>query len=75
MRLLEKTQLGGISLKNRTVMAAMIRARTDTNGLMGDMTIEYYTQRSGAGLLFTESIRISEDTTGSLLTPGIFTQQ
>jgi 2,4-dienoyl-CoA reductase-like NADH-dependent reductase (Old Yellow Enzyme family) len=31
-------------------MAAMIRARTDTNGLMRNMTIEYYTQRSGAGL-------------------------
>lgn len=75
MRLLEKTQLGGVSLKNRMVMAAMTRGRTDTNGLVGDMTIEYYTQRSGAGLLFTESIRISEDATGSPLTPGIFTQQ
>ncbi len=56
-------------------MAAMTRGRTDINGLVGDMTVEYYTQRAGAGLLFTESIRISEEATGSPLTPGIFTDQ
>lgn len=73
MKLLEKTQLGGISLKNSMAMAAMTRGRTDSNGLVGDMTIEYYAQRASAGLLFTESIRISEEATGSPLTPGIFT--
>lgn len=56
-------------------MAAMTRGRTDNNGLVGDMTIAYYAQRAGAGLLFTESIRISEEATGSPLTPGIFTDQ
>lgn len=75
MKLLEKIQLGNVSLKNRIAMAAMTRGRTDINGLVGDMTIEYYTQRAGAGLLFTESIRISEEATGSPLTPGIFTDQ
>lgn len=75
MKLLEKTQLGDISLKNRMVMAAMTRGRTDMDGLVGDMTVEYYTQRAGAGLLLTESIRISEEATGSPLTPGIFTEK
>lgn len=75
MKLLEKTQLGNISLKNRMAMAAMTRGRTDINGLVGDTTVEYYTQRAGAGLLFTEAIRISEEATGSPLTPGIFTDQ
>jgi len=75
MNLLEKTQLGGVSLKNRMAMAAMTRGRTDVNGLVGDMTIEYYSQRAGAGLLFSEAIRISEEATGSPLTPGIFTGQ
>lgn len=56
-------------------MAAMTRGRTDINGLVGDMTAEYYAQRAGAGLLFTESIRISEEATGSPLTPGIFTDE
>lgn len=75
MKLLEKTQLGNVNLKNRMAMAAMTRGRTDINGLVGDMTVEYYTQRADAGLLFTEAIRISEEATGSPLTPGIFTSQ
>lgn len=73
MKLLEKIQLGDISLKNRMAMAAMTRGRSDLNGLVGDMTVDYYAQRASAGLLFTESIRISEEATGSPLTPGIFT--
>ncbi len=56
-------------------MAAMTRGRTDSNGLVGDMTVEYYAQRASAGLLFSEAIRISEEATGSPLTPGIFTDQ
>ncbi|MGM8361251.1 alkene reductase [Flavobacterium sp. ARAG 55.4] len=75
MKLFEKTYLGNVSLKNRMVMAAMTRGRTDINGLVGNMTVEYYTQRASAGMLLTESIRISEEATGSPLTPGIFTNQ
>lgn len=73
MKLLEQTQLGNVSLKNRIVMAAMTRGRADIHGLVGDMAIAYYTQRANAGLLLTEAIRISEEATGSPLTPGIFT--
>ncbi|OOQ59739.1 alkene reductase [Mucilaginibacter pedocola] len=75
MKLLEKTQLGGMSLKNRIAIAAMTRGRADSNGLVGDMTVEYYAQRASAGLLFSEAIRISEEATGSPLTPGIFTDE
>jgi N-ethylmaleimide reductase len=75
MKLLEKAFLGDIRLKNRIVMAAMTRGRADINGLVGDMTVEYYSQRASAGLLFSEAIRISEDATGSPSTPGIFTAQ
>ena len=75
MKLLEKVQLGGVNLKNRMAMAAMTRGRVDINGVVGDMTVEYYTQRAGAGFMLTESIRISEDATGSPLTPGIFTSE
>jgi len=75
MKLLEKVQLGDVVLKNRIAMAAMTRGRTEINGLVGDMTIEYYAQRASAGLLFTEAIRVSEEATGSPLTPGIFTDQ
>lgn len=73
MKLLEKTQFGKLTLKNKMAMAAMTRSRADINGIVGDMTVEYYTQRAGAGLMFTEAIRISEEATGSPLTPGIYT--
>lgn len=75
MKLLEKIQLGNVSLKNRMAMAAMTRGRSDINGLVGDMTATYYAQRAGTGLMFSEAIRISEEATGSPLTPGIFTNQ
>lgn len=74
MKLLEKIQLGDVSLKNRMAMAAMTRGRADINGLVGDMTVAYYAQRASAGLLLTEAIRISEEATGSPRTPGIFTE-
>jgi len=75
MKLLEEIQLGNLSLKNRMVMSAMTRSRADINGVVGDMTVQYYTQRAGAGLMFTEAINISEDATGSPFTPGIYTNE
>ena len=75
MKLLDKVQLGNLTLKNKMVMSAMTRSRADNNGIVGDMTVEYYTQRTSSGLMFTEAIRISEDATGSPLTPGIYTQE
>ena len=56
-------------------MAAMTRSRADLNGVAGNLTVEYYTQRASAGLILTEGINISEDATGSPLTPGIYTQE
>ncbi|MFD0764406.1 hypothetical protein ACFQZI_06050 [Mucilaginibacter lutimaris] len=75
MKLLEKTQLGKLILKNSMIMSAMTRSRADVNGIVGDMTVEYYSQRASAGLIFTEAIRISEEATGSPLTPGIYTNE
>jgi N-ethylmaleimide reductase len=72
MKLLEKTQLGNLALKNKMAMSAMTRSRADQNGIVGDMTVQYYTQRVSAGLIFTEAIRISPQATGSPLTPGIY---
>jgi len=75
MQLLHKFQLGNLSLKNRMVMSSMTRSRADINGVVGDMTVQYYSQRVSAGLIFTEAIRISEEATGSPFTPGIYTQE
>ena len=75
MKLLEKFELAGLKLKNKMAMSAMTRSRADINGVISDMTVEYYTQRVSAGLIFTEAIRISEEATGSPFTPGIFTDE
>lgn len=56
-------------------MSAMTRSRADHNGIVGDLTVQYYTQGVSAGLIFTEAIRISEEATGSPLTPGIYTNE
>lgn len=74
MKLLEQVQLGHLTLKNRMVMAAMTRSRADVNGIIGDMTVEYYAQRAGAGLILTEAVNISEQALGSPFTPGLFTE-
>lgn len=74
MKLLETVKLGKQTLKNRMVMSAMTRSRADTEGIVGDITREYYTQRAGAGLILSEGINISKDALGSPLTPGLFTQ-
>jgi len=73
MKLLEPVQLGKFNLKNKMVMAAMTRSRADVNGIIGDLTVEYYTQRANAGLILTEGINISEQALGSPFTPGLFT--
>lgn len=75
MKLFEEVNLGVLTLKNRMVMAAMTRSRADVNGVIGDLTVEYYVQRASAGLILTEAINISPDALGSPLTPGLFTQQ
>ncbi|WP_342332863.1 alkene reductase [Pedobacter sp. FW305-3-2-15-E-R2A2] len=75
MKLLEKIQLGNLELKNKMAMSAMTRSRADHNGIVGDLTVQYYTQRVSAGMIFTEAIRISEAATGSPLTPGIYTSE
>ncbi len=75
MRLLEPIQLGGKTLRNKMVMAAMTRSRADKNGVVGNLTVEYYTQRANAGLILSEAINISEQALGSPNTPGLFTQE
>lgn len=75
MKLLETSQLGKLNLKNSMVMAAMTRCRANEEGVVGDMTVEYYNQRVSAGMILSEGINISEDALGSPFTPGIFTKE
>lgn len=72
--LLDQIKLGNLTLKNKMAMAAMTRSRADNNGVVGDMTVEYYTQRASAGMIITEAINISAQAKGSPFTPGLYTQ-
>jgi N-ethylmaleimide reductase len=75
MKLLESTKVGNKTLKNSMVMAPMTRSRANSNGIVGDTTVLYYTQRVSAGLIISEAINISQQAIGSPLTPGIYTPE
>ena len=75
MKLLEPVTLGGLKLKNKMVMAAMTRSRADTEGIVSDLTVEYYKQRAGAGLILSEAISISEESVGYPFVPGIYNNE
>ncbi|MFC5508131.1 alkene reductase [Bosea massiliensis] len=67
-------RLGNIHLRNRVVMAPMTRNRADEAGVPTDLMVEYYRQRSTAGLIIAESSPISAQGTGYPFTPGIYTE-
>lgn len=75
MKLLKPIKLGNNTLKNSMAMAPMTRSRASFDGVIGDSTVLYYTQRSSAGLIISEAINISKQAIGSPLTPGIYTTE
>jgi N-ethylmaleimide reductase len=57
----DKILLGKYELKNRIVLSALTRQRCDIGvGIPNDVMVKYYVQRSGAGLLLTESASWSQ---------------
>lgn len=65
---------GAIEASNRMVMAPLTRNRADdTTGEVGDMHVEYYRQRAGAGIIISEATQISPEGKGYIQTPGIHT--
>lgn len=74
-KLLTPLQLGDYTLKNRVIMAPLTRMRADANLVPTDLNIEYYRQRSSAGLIITEATQISRLGQGYPLTPGIYSDK
>jgi N-ethylmaleimide reductase len=60
-----------LKLKNRLVMAPMTRSRAIGN-IPNALMAEYYTQRTGAGLIITEGTAPSPEGLGYSRIPGIF---
>lgn len=71
--LFDPVRAGALSLKNRIVMNPMTRSRADVDGLVGELTAQYYTQRASAGLLITEGIAPSANGRGYARIPGLWT--
>ena len=72
--LLTPFQLGGLTLKNRIVLAPMTRSRAGKDRLANTLMAEYYAQRSSAGLLISEATTISVQANGWNESPGIYTE-
>jgi N-ethylmaleimide reductase len=69
--LFSPTTLGALTLSNHTVMAPMTRSRAEGN-VPNALMVEYYTQRSDAGLIITEGTAPSPNGLGYARIPGIF---
>jgi N-ethylmaleimide reductase len=67
--------LGPYDLPNRIVMAPMTRCRADGDTVPTTIMIEYYRQRSSAGLIVSEATQVSRRGIGYPNTPGIHTRQ
>ncbi|MBK1787554.1 oxidoreductase [Prauserella cavernicola] len=63
--------IGRTHLRNRLVMSAMTRSRATGDGRATADIAEYYRQRTGAGLLVTETTQISTRARSYPTTPGI----
>ena len=69
-RLFEPATLGPVTLRNRIVMAPMTRNRAGEGDVPQAMNVEYYRQRSSAGLIVTEASQVSVQGRGYMHTPG-----
>jgi len=71
----EPFQLGDITLANRIVMAPLTRSRALPGNVPGPLTVEYYAQRAGFGLIVAEATQVSATAQGYPSTPGIHTDE
>ncbi len=70
-KLFEPTTVGQISLSNHVAMAPLTRNRSP-GAIPNDLNVEYYRQRSGAGLIVSEGTAISHQGQGYADVPGLY---
>jgi N-ethylmaleimide reductase len=74
-RIFEPTTIAGLKLKNHVAMAPLTRQRADRMGVPQPWVTDYYSQRSGAGLVIAEGTQPSFAGQGYCRTPGIHTPE
>lgn len=70
--LLSPVRLGALQLRNRVVMSPMTRARAEPGHVPGELMVEHYRQRAGAGLIITECTMVSPHASAFINEPGIY---
>jgi N-ethylmaleimide reductase len=74
--LLQPYRMGQLELANRIVMAPLTRSRaTDPDLAPTQLHVDYYSQRTSAGLIITEGTWISPQAIGWHDVPGLFTEK
>ncbi|QCE34937.1 alkene reductase [Acetobacteraceae bacterium] len=73
--LFDPIKLGAIEAKNRILMAPLTRGRATREAMPTPIMIEYYQQRSDAGLIISEGVAISPQGYGWINAPGIWNKK
>ncbi|TGN50229.1 alkene reductase [Paracoccus liaowanqingii] len=67
--------LGAVTLRNRIVMAPLTRSRSGAARIPNDLMVDYYRQRSGAGMILSEATSVTPMGVGYEATPGIWNDE
>src|SRR5690349_8495286 len=74
--LFDPLRLGALQLPNRILMAPLTRSRATPDGRVPTLLQrDYYVQRAGAGLIFSEATSVSPMGVGYAATPGIWSDE
>ena len=73
--LFDPIRLGAIAARNRIIMAPLTRARATRDHVPTPMMVDYYRQRSSAGLIISEATGISLQGLGWPFAPGLWSRE
>ena len=73
--LFDPVEMGALALRNRIIMAPLTRGRATRGAVPTELMVEYYRQRSAAGLIISEATNVSPMAKGYVRTPGIYTSE
>src|SRR5688572_11832765 len=73
--LFDPVEIGTLHLPNRILMAPLTRGRATREGVPTDIMVDYYRQRSAAGLIISEATGISREGLGWPFAPGLWSSE
>lgn len=73
--ILQPVTAGALAAANRIWLAPLTRNRADADGTPNDLSVEYYRQRAGAGVVITEGTQPSAAGQGYINTAGLVTDE